>query len=29
MEMEIEKSVNADVGINVGEVMKVVRESLL
>ena len=29
MEMEIEKSVNADAGINVDEVMKVARESLL
>jgi hypothetical protein len=29
MELEIEKSVNADAGINVDEVMKVARESLL
>jgi len=29
MEMEIEKSVNADAGINVDEVMKVARESFL
>jgi hypothetical protein len=29
MEMEIEKNVNADAGINVDEVMKVARESFL
>jgi hypothetical protein len=29
MEMEIEKSVNADAGINVDEIMKVARESFL